>query len=91
MWPRRYLSHKLGECPPDLQPRIEAALQKANLPTRIPAQYDPELIYEMMWRDKKKAGKILNLILIHEVGDVFIRGGVADTAVLETLYALQTG
>ncbi len=85
-----HLSHKLGECPADLQPRVEAALRKANLPTRIPAQYDPELIYDMMWRDKKKAGKILNLILIHEVGDVFIRGGVADTAVLETISALQT-
>ena len=83
------LSAKLGECSPDLQARIEAVLQKVNLPTRIPANLDVETIYETMWRDKKKAGKILNLILIHEVGDVFIRGGVADTAVLETIYELQ--
>ncbi len=84
-----HLSAKLGECSPDLQPRIEAVLQKANLPTRIPAHLDAETIYDIMWRDKKKAGKILNLILIHDIGDVFIRGGVADTAVLETIYALQ--
>ena len=84
-----HLSAKLGECSPDLRPRIEAVLQKANLPIRIPAHLDAETIYDMMWRDKKKAGKVLNLILIHDVGDVFIRGGVADTAVLETIYALQ--
>ena len=84
-----HLSAKLGACSPDLQARIEAVLQRSNLPIRIPADLDAEAIYETMWRDKKKAGKILNLILIHDVGDVFIRGGVADTAVLETIYALQ--
>ncbi len=84
-----HLSAKLGVCAPTLQGRIETVLQKVNLPTRIPAHLDAELLYATMWRDKKKAGKILNLILIRAVGDVFIQGGVADTAVLETIRALQ--
>lgn len=83
------LSARLGYCDPALQPRIEAVLHKANLPTRIPANLDPEEIYAAMFTDKKAAAGKVRFILIRDVGDVFLDGDVADTAVLTTLQELQ--
>jgi shikimate kinase/3-dehydroquinate synthase len=84
------LSARLGFCDPALQGRVEAVLQAQNLPTRIPAEFDPESIYQAMFSDKKKAAGRLHFILLREVGDVFVTGDVAETAVLATLTAVQS-
>lgn len=83
------LSARLGLCSADLQVRIETALQQANLPSRIPIELAPQAQYRAMFSDKKKAGGKLRFILLRDVGDVFVADDVPDTAVMETLKALQ--
>ncbi len=83
------MSARLGYCDETLQGRIEAVLEKVNLPTRIPAHLDPELLYEVMHKDKKTAVGKVRFILIRDVGDVFLQGGVPDTAVFESIRAVQ--
>jgi 3-dehydroquinate synthetase len=83
------LSARLGYCPPELQGRIEAALRQANLPDRIPADLPPEAQYRAMFSDKKKAAGKLRFILLRDVGDVFMADDVPETAVMETLAAVQ--
>ena len=82
------LSARLEYCDPALQGRIEAVLRMQGLPTRIPAAYDPAQIYAAMFSDKKKAGGRLRFILLRDVGEVFVEGGVAETAVLASLTAV---
>lgn len=79
------LSARLGYCDPALQGRIETALARAGLPRRIPAALSPEALYQAMGHDKKKAAGALRFILLRNVGDAFVCGGVAETAVLATL------
>ncbi len=83
------LSARLGHCDPDLQNKIEAVLMRVGLPIRIPLDLPIQPIYQAMFSDKKKAGGQLRFVLIREVGDVFITGGVAETAVFDTLRACQ--
>lgn len=83
------LSAKLGYCDAGLQQRIEAVLQKVNLPTRIPEHLDPELLYEVMHKDKKTAVGNVRFILIRDVGDVFLQGGVPETSVFEAIRDVQ--
>ncbi|MBK8988880.1 MAG: 3-dehydroquinate synthase [Chloroflexi bacterium] len=85
-----HLSARLGFCDPALPTRIEAVLQNVGLPTRIPANLPPQRLYQAMGHDKKKAAGKLRFVLLRDVGDVFVAGDVAETAVLDTLRALQT-
>ncbi len=84
------LSARLELCDPALQGRIEAVLQAQNLPTRIPAEFEPKAIYQAMFSDKKKAAGKLRFVLLQDVGDVFVMDNVAETAVLATLTAVQS-
>jgi shikimate kinase/3-dehydroquinate synthase len=84
------LSARLEMCDPALQGRIEAILQHVGLPTRIPAHLPPEQLHRAMGHDKKKAAGKLRFVLLRDVGDVFVAGDVAETAVLDTLHALQS-
>lgn len=83
------LSARLEFCDPALQGRIEAVLQAQNLPTRIPPQFDATAIYQAMFSDKKKADGKLRFILLEGVGETFVTGDVAETAVLAAITAVQ--
>ena len=83
------LSARLGLCDPALQTRLEGVLQAQGLPQRIPAEFDPNAIYRAMFSDKKKASGKLRFILLREVGEVFMKENVAETAVLQSITAVQ--
>jgi 3-dehydroquinate synthase len=83
------LSARLGECDPALQSRIETVLENVGLPTRIPAHLPPEALVQAMGSDKKKAAGVIRFVLIHDVGDVFVRGNVDKAAVLAAITAVQ--
>lgn len=83
------LSHRLGYCDSTLQGRIEQVLLKTNLPTKIPAQLDPEHLYEVMHKDKKTAAGKVRFILLKGVEAVFLQGNVPETAVFESIRAVQ--
>ena len=84
-----HLSAKLGHCSPDLQTRIEAALRQCQLPPRIPANLPSDALFNAMGTDKKKAAGKLRFVLMRDIGDAFVTGDVAKTAVLETLATIR--
>jgi len=82
------LSARLGYCPAVLQNRIEAALEAAALPTRIPADVHPESLYKTMRIDKKKKAGRMRLVLLRDIGDVFVTDAVDEKTVIETVEEL---
>lgn len=85
------LSARLAYCDPALQPRIETVLTHLGLPTRIPANLPHEALFRAMGSDKKKAAGQLRFVLLRGLGDVFVTGNVAETAVYQTLAAVTEG
>ncbi len=83
------LSARLGHCSPGLQPKIEAALTRLNLPTRIPPHLPLPALYQAMSSDKKKVAGRLRFVLLRGVGDVFVADDVVETAVLATLESVK--
>ncbi len=83
------LSASLGHCDEVLQERIAAVLVSAGLPTRIPAQLNPEKLMEMMCGDKKKKGGKRRYVLLKAIGDVLVTDEVPESAVLQTLRTLK--
>lgn len=85
-----HLSAQLGYCDPALQPRLETWLTAVSLPTRIPAQLDPEALWQAMGSDKKRAAGKVRFILLRGLGEAFLTADVPPTAVLNTLEAVRT-
>lgn len=83
------LSARLGHCPEDLQQRIEAVLAHVGLPVRIPPTIDPESLYKIMLRDKKKKAGVLRFVLLKGIGEVFIESDVPYEAVKVTISELR--
>lgn len=83
------LSAALEECGPSLPRLVEAVLARLGLPTHIPPALDPAALYAAMGSDKKKEAGRLRFILLHDIGDVFVRADVPPGAVLEVLEACR--
>ena len=79
------LSARLGYCSPALQERIQLALSKVGLPTRIPKAFLPEPLLNAMSSDKKRLAGQLRFVLLHEVGQAFVTDAVPESAILATL------
>jgi len=84
-----HLSAALEECRPSLPPLVEAALSGLGLPTRIPATLDPAALYAAMGSDKKRQAGRLRFVLIHDVGDVFVRDDVPAELVMDVLQKMS--
>lgn len=79
------LSARLGHCPPALQDRIELALTRVGLPTRLPQTLTPEALLKAMGSDKKRVAGQLRFVLLRDVGQAFVTDAVPEAAVLATL------
>ena len=79
------LSVRLGYCSSALQSRIEAVLDAAALPTRIPKYANPDGLLHAMRADKKKKAGRLRFVLLRDIGDVFVTDEVDQKTVLETM------
>ena len=84
------LSARLGHCSAALQSRIEAALESAVLPTRIPKDVNPQRLLKVMGSDKKKKAGRLRFVLLRDIGNVFVTDKVERAAVIATLEELIT-
>ncbi len=84
------LSVSQGLCSHPLLERIESVLTSAGLPTRIPADLDPEHLIIAMGSDKKKKAGKLRYVLLRDIGDVFVTDQVPEKAVLKTLEDLRS-
>lgn len=82
------LSARLGYCSAALQERIESALTAVGLPHRIPASVERDRLFHAMGSDKKKKAGRLRLVLLRDIGDVFVTDDIPDLALHETLKAL---
>jgi 3-dehydroquinate synthetase len=79
------LSARLGHCSPALQDRIELALTRVALPTRLPQTLTPEALLKAMGSDKKRVAGQLRFVLLRDVGQAFVTDAVPEAAVLTTL------
>ena len=82
------LSARLGHGTTELQNRIESALESTALPTRIPADVNPQRLLKVMASDKKKKAGRLRFVMLRDIGDVFVTDKVDQKAVIETLKEL---
>lgn len=76
----RFSAH-LGHCAPTEADRVEAALRKAGLPTRladVPGHpFAANRLITHMAQDKKAEGGALTFVLARAIGDAFVAKGVA--------------
>lgn len=84
-----HLSAALEECSPALPQAVEAVLSRLGLPTRIPRSLDPAALYAAMGTDKKKQSGRLRFVLIRDIGEVFVRGDVAEEKVMAAIEAVR--
>ena len=82
------LSARLKYCTPHLQQEVETVLKASGLPVRIPDTVMTKDIITAMHKDKKRKGEQLYFILMRDIGDVFIKEGVPQSRVVETIEAL---
>lgn len=64
------LGEALGLTEPGLTERVTADLKALNLPTEIPASYDPQILLGYLLNDKKKAAGIVRFALPLSAGNV---------------------
>lgn len=65
------LSHRLGYCSKEVPDRLRILLRRLGLPVMLPAM-KPAAVIDTVFVDKKARTNDINLILIKDVGNVFI-------------------
>ncbi len=81
------LSTRLGWLSQADYRRIEALVIEAGLPTRAPADLDPDTFLELMGRDKKVQDGVIRLILLKGIGQAVISDDYDPRLLRETLDA----
>lgn len=79
------LSARLKFCSNNLQKQIEAVLESAALPIRIPGDVNPKHLFKIMTADKKKKAGRLRFVILRDIGEVFVTDSVSETDVMNTL------
>ncbi len=79
----------LGRCAPQTATRIETCLERLGLPTSA-SGLDLDDVYEMMFQDKKRKGKILRFIIPQAIGDVMIIDDPGAECVQKALASVLT-
>ncbi|MBL0387968.1 3-dehydroquinate synthase [Tumebacillus sp. ITR2] len=75
------LSVELGLCTPLVAEDVEDAVEKAGLPTRIPAKLSADELIASMRQDKKATGGTLTFVLLTGKGSVVIDKDVPEETV----------
>lgn len=71
------LSHRLGRLPAEAVARVAALLERASLPTRLPADIATDTLLGYMAGDKKVQDAQLRLVVLDAIGQGAIVEGVA--------------
>ena len=79
------LSARLGWLPAADAARVAALLERAGLPTRLPAELAPERLRAHMRRDKKNEGGATRLVLLRALGRAELTAAADETALRATL------
>jgi 3-dehydroquinate synthase len=79
------LSARIGMADDDDAKRLQALLQRFELPTRLPANVDTDALVARMQLDKKNRAGTLRLIPWRGIGHAELVEGIADTDIRATL------
>lgn len=79
------IAHRMGMCDAELLLRQAAVLEAFGLPTRLPADVDPEALMDAMRSDKKVRQQRIRWVLPTAIGAATVRGDVPDEIVWEAL------
>jgi 3-dehydroquinate synthase len=83
------ISERMHYLPAEDRERIIALIRAMDLPDRIPKKISPDGILARMKGDKKKAGDVLNFVLLKKIGIPFITSDVPEPVIKETIKGLQ--
>lgn len=83
------LSERMQYLSAEDRDRIIALIRALGLPDRIPKDRSPDGIFSCMKGDKKKAGDVLNIVLLKRIGVPFVASGVPEPLIKETIEELQ--
>jgi len=83
------LSERMGYLSAPERTRIVALIKTLGLPERIPQGLSSQGIVACMKGDKKKAGDVLNIVLLKKIGLPFVTHSVPEGVIKETIEELQ--
>lgn len=83
------LSMRRGDISKDDLQRIINLLQRANLPTKAPADMTPEQFVELMGVDKKVLDGRLRLVLLKALGQAIVTSDIDTMLLMETFAACR--
>ena len=83
------LSHQLGYLNHTALAELDTMLAQAMLPCRIPDEIDLNVLYTLMFNDKKIQNKSLRFVLIRSPGDCYLDDGVTEEQLRHVLYCAQ--
>jgi 3-dehydroquinate synthase len=83
------ISERTHYLPTEDRERIIALIRAMGLPDRISKSLKPKEIIARMKGDKKKAGDVLNFVLLKHIGMPFVTSDVPEALIRETIEELQ--
>lgn len=84
------MSYQIGNLSRDALTRVDELLKALGLPTRIPKELEVETLIACMHRDKKVTQSTMNMILMHSVGDAYIKPVEKVSNIAEVLEAAKS-
>lgn len=85
------LSYQLGYLDENSVTQVDALLEKAGLPRRIPASIDRVVLQALMNNDKKIKNKQLRFVLMKAFGDCYLDSQVSEDSVRRVLLSAVEG
>ncbi len=79
----------LNRCDAQTASRIETCLGRLELPTKV-SGLNLDEVYAMMFKDKKRSGRLLRFIIPQAIGDVVIIDDPGEQVVLDALASVLT-
>jgi 3-dehydroquinate synthase len=73
----------------DSAQRVNAALQKFDLPTQLPADIGTDQILDLMKTDKKFAGGQIRFVVVPELGSAELRSDITEEEITAAIEALR--
>jgi 3-dehydroquinate synthase len=83
------ISERMHHLPSEDRGRIIALIREMGLSDHIPKKLSPDGIIARMKGDKKKAGDVLNFVLLKKIGMPFVTSDVPEPLIREIIEGLQ--
>lgn len=91
MYGEAYISHRIGKISAADLSTIDAGLQTAGLPTRLPVAIPTAELRALLSKDKKNVGGQVKWTLLERIGSALFDVVVPEELIVEALSAIQPG